>query len=276
MLYQRGQTLLQVHDVSVKYGEKQILRDINFEIKDILRPDMIQGQVVALVGQSGVGKSTLFGLLAGLNVPDTGSIHIYDYDANKAIDVDVMMPVKAGDMGVVYQNYYMFGWRRVKTLLNTAVAKNPNIKIEDRKDLVAQTVSDLNLTDHLDKYVTQLSGGQQQRAAIAEQILNGSEFLLLDEPFSGLDFITIDKVMNILTKVGNSDEFKTLIIVSHDLPNTIAIADTVYVMAKVPGGPEGATITNEIDLIERGLAWEKDIKDKPQFINTLKEIKSLL
>ncbi len=84
MLYQRGQTLLQVHDVSIKLGGKQILRDINFEIKNILRPDMIQGQVVALVGQSGVGKSTLFGLLAGLNVPDTGSIQQKRNEANKS------------------------------------------------------------------------------------------------------------------------------------------------------------------------------------------------
>lgn len=265
MLYQKNQTLLKVENVSIKLGGRQILRDINLEIKDIIRPDMVQGQIVALLGQSGVGKSTLFGLLAGLTVPDTGTI----------IQGLNQQAVKAGDMGVVYQNYYLFGWRKVKTLLDAAMKKNTRVKPEERKDFIAQTVSDLNLTDHLDKYVTQLSGGQQQRAAIAEQLLNGSEFLLLDEPFSGLDILTIDKVMNILIKVGNSDELKTLIIVSHDLPNTIAIADTVYVMAKVEG-TEGATITKEIDLIERGLAWQKDIKERPEFISTLKEIKSLL
>ena len=265
MKYQFGKTLLEVKDVSIKLGGQQILRDINLEIKDIMRPDQVQGQIIALLGRSGVGKSTLFGLLAGLTVPDTGTI----------LQGAPLVPVKAGDMGVVYQNYYMFGWRKIRTLLSTAVSKNTLVKPEERKDLMMQTVADLNLTDHLDKYPDMLSGGQQQRAAIAEQILSGSEFLLLDEPFSGLDYLTIDKVMNILVKVGNSDEYKTLIIVSHDLANTIAIADHVYIMAREKG-KEGATITREINLIERGLAWTSDVKEHPEFITTLKEIKSLL
>jgi len=275
MKYQFGKTLLQVKDVSIKLGGTQILRDINLEVRDIMRPDVVQGQIIALLGRSGVGKSTLFGLLAGLTTPDTGTIDIYDYDCNRAIDLDTMIPVKAGDMGVVYQNYYMFGWRKIRTLLSTAVSKNTLVKVEDRKDLITQTVADLNLTDHLDKYPDMLSGGQQQRAAIAEQILSGSEFLLLDEPFSGLDYLTIDKVMNILVKVGNSSEYKTLIIVSHDIANTIAISDHVYIMAREEG-KEGATITKEINLIERGLAWTSDVKERPEFLNTLKEIKSLL
>lgn len=275
MKYQFGKTLLQVKDVSIKLGGQQILRDINLEIKDILRPDMIQGQVVALLGRSGAGKSTLFSILAGLNTPDTGTIAIYDYDANRAIDIDTMMPVCAGDMGVVYQNYYMFGWRKIRTLLSTAVSKNIAVKAEERKDLMMQTVADLNLTEHLEKYPDMLSGGQQQRAAIAEQILSGSEFLLLDEPFSGLDYLTIDKVMNILVRVSNSDEYKTLIIVSHDIANTIAISDHVYIMAR-EDGKDGATITREINLIERGLAWTPDVKEHPEFLSTMKEIKSLL
>lgn len=264
MVYEKKETLLEVKGVSKKYGDKQILRDINFQIKDIVRPYCVTGQVVALIGQSGSGKSTLLNILNGILTPDTGTITQIKEQ-----------PVKVGDMGVVYQNYLLYGWRKVKTILKFAAQKNDTLASTDIKDSVLGIAADFNISEHLDKFPCQLSGGQQQRVAIAEQILCGSEFLLLDEPFSGLDLIMIDKVLNILTKVSSYDELKTLIIVSHDLPNTIAIADTVYVLAKKPD-KEGATITKEIDLIERGLAWHKDVKDQPQFIETLKEIKSLL
>jgi ABC-type nitrate/sulfonate/bicarbonate transport system ATPase subunit len=265
MNYERKETLLKVLNVSKSYGNKSILRDINFEIKDIVRPYCVTGQVVALVGQSGSGKSTLFNIMAGILDPDTGTV----------LEGQKQIPVCIGDMGVVYQNYYLYGWRKVKTLLKFAAQKNPSLTSTDISDAVLGIAADFNFTDHLDKFPSQLSGGQQQRVAIAEQILCGSEFLLLDEPFSGLDMIMIDKVMNILMKVSTYDELKTLIIVSHDLPNTIAIADTVYILAKEPG-KEGATITKEIDLIERGLAWHQNVKDLPQFVETLKEIKAAL
>jgi ABC-type nitrate/sulfonate/bicarbonate transport system ATPase subunit len=87
--------------------------------------------------------------------------------------------------------------------------------------------------------------------------------------------IMIDKVMVMLQKASNQDEEKTLIIVSHDIRNTVAIADTVHVMAKEPG-KEGTTIVKSIDLIERDLAWHPDIKEMPAFKEVLTEIKSLL
>lgn len=265
MVYEKKDTLLKVSNVSKHYGNKSILRDISFEIKDIVRPYCVTGQIVALVGQSGAGKSTLFNILAGILQPDTGTV----------LQGAASCPVQIGDMGVVYQNYYLYGWRKVKTLLKFAAQKNPSLANTDIKDAIEGISNDFNFIEHLDKFPSQLSGGQQQRVAIAEQILCGSEFLLLDEPFSGLDMIMIDKVMNILLKVSSYDELKTLIIVSHDLPNTIAISDTVYILAKQEG-KEGATITKEIDLIERGLAWHQNVKDLPQFVETLKEIKAAL
>lgn len=120
-----------------------------------------------------------------------------------------------------------------------------------------------------------MSGGQRQRVSIIQQLINGSEFLLLDEPFSGLDVIVLDKVVNLLLKVSQSDELKTLIIVSHDIENAVAISDTVFIMGTEPG-KEGAIIKKEIDLVERDLAWKKDIHMEPKFQETIKEIKLLL
>jgi len=265
MNYEKKDCLLKVENVSKKFGDKQVLHDINFEIKDIVRLGVITGQMVALVGKSGVGKSTLLNILAGLETPSAGKI----------LQGSDSLPIEPGDMGVVYQNYYLYGWRKIRKILQFSAMKNPGIKPSEIKDAIDGIANDFDLSDHLDKYPSQLSGGQQQRIAIAEQILGGSNFLLLDEPFSGLDIITIDKVMDILVKVSNYDELKTIIIVSHDLANTIALADTIYVLAKQKG-TDGGTIIKEIDLIERGLAWHTNVKGTPEFAETFKEIKNLL
>lgn len=263
--YSYKDILLQVSNVSKSYGTKQVLRDINFDIRDIICPGRIQGQIVGLVGQSGGGKTTLLNLLAGLDQPTTGTI----------LAGVPLISVKAGQMGVVYQNYYLYQWEKVNSILEMAISENSLIKKEDRKDVIDNIANDFNLTEHLKKYPSQLSGGQKQRVALAEQILCGNEFILLDEPFSGLDMLMIDKVMNFLIKVSLTDELKTLIIVSHDLSNTCAIADTVFVLAKEEG-KEGSTITKSINMMDRGLAWRVDVKDDPMFRATLKEIKSFL
>jgi len=271
MKYAKKEVLLSVKDVSLKLGGKQILHDINFEIRNTVRPDMIQGQIVALIGASGAGKSTLFSLMAGLRQPDTGSILVHEPTTDPYHPTGYFeKPVCIGDMGIVYQNYFVYGWRKVKDILAMARAKNKN-----PVQTVAEIATDFRLTDHLNKYPKELSGGQVQRVAIAEQILTGSEFLLLDEPFSGLDVLTIDKVIDMLVRTSNIDELKTLVVVSHDLRNAIAIADTVYVLAKQPD-KEGGTIVKTIDLIERDLAWHPDIKEMPEFKSVLDEVKSLL
>ena len=99
----------------------------------------------------------------------------------------------------------------------------------------------------------------------------------MDEPFSGLDPLMIDKTTKFLQQVANSDELKTLIIVSHDLENCAAISDTMIVLSK--NGREdntGATVAKEIDLIQRGLAYHSDIKRIPAFHDVIEEVKSLL
>ena len=131
------------------------------------------------------------------------------------------------------------------------------------------------MKEHLHLYPQQLSGGQRQRASIIQQLLKGSDFLLLDEPFSGLDVCVLDKVVELLIDVSLTDELKTLIIVSHDIVTTVAISDTVFILGIEPG-KQGSTIKKEIDLVERDLAWKKDIKKEKAFIDTVEEIKSVL
>jgi len=259
----KSQTLLEAKKVALSFDDKIILRDVNFCIKDIIRPGMQQGQVVSLIGRSGIGKTQLFKILSGLQSPTAGSVTI---NGDKT--------VQAGDMGVIFQNYYLFEWRSVYQSLLLAAKKNSLLKGKE-KEMIGHYVAAFNLEDALQKYPQQLSGGQRQRASIIQQLLKGSNFLLLDEPFSGLDVCVLDKVTDLLLQVSVSDELKTLIIVSHDISTSVAISDTVLIMGNEAGKP-GATIKKEIDLVERDLAWKKDIKKEKAFIETVEEIKGYL
>jgi ABC-type nitrate/sulfonate/bicarbonate transport system ATPase subunit len=268
MTYKKEGTLLLAKDITKSYGNKLVIRNVTIEIKDIVRPDITQGQVVSLIGRSGIGKSTLFRMLAALEKPTSGEVLISN-------DGKTLKPVREGDMGVVFQNYIMFEHLTVRQNFKVALSYRLDAKSIDANAWVDSYSKEFNLGEHLDKYPCQLSGGQKQRAAIIVQLLNGSNFLLLDEPLSGLDMLMIDKITALLTKVALQNELQTIIIVSHDLENCLAISDTAFVLG-TEEGQEGAVLKAEIDLIERGLAWQPGIKDMPTFRDTLKEVKSLL
>jgi len=258
----KAEVILQATNIQLLY-DRPILRDINFCIRNIIRPGFEQGQVVTLLGRSGIGKTQLFKILSGLQKPTAGQITIFDNH-----------PVKAGDMGVIFQNYYLFEWRSVNQSLLLAAQKNKSLKGQEKK-AIEQYAEQFQLTGHLHLYPQQLSGGQRQRVSIIQQLLKGSDFILLDEPFSGLDVCMLDKVVELLLQVSLSGELKTLIIVSHDIETSVAISDTVFILGNEEG-KTGATIKKEIDLIERDLAWQKNIKKEKRFMDTIEEIKTYL
>jgi polar amino acid transport system ATP-binding protein/sulfate transport system ATP-binding protein/NitT/TauT family transport system ATP-binding protein len=276
--YIKKEILLQARNISLCYGEKCILRDINFCIRDIVRPGIQQGQVVSLVGRSGIGKTQLFRVLSGLQNPTGGSITIRERKpaemGDGVIEVWRERPVRAGDMGVIFQNYYQFGWRTVKQSLLMAARRNPALA-EKEEDAIREYAGRFDIDGVLHRYPSQLSGGEQQRVSIIQQLLKGSNFLLLDEPFSGLDICVLEKVTELLQQVSLSDEWKTLIIVSHDIATAVAISDTVFILGHAKDA-EGSTLVREIDLMERGLAWRSDLREDKVFLDTLAEIKDCL
>lgn len=264
--YTKNDVLLQANNINLQYGEKQILRDINFSVHDIQRPDVAQGQVVSLIGRSGIGKTQLFRILAGLIKPTSGTV---------LIDAD-QHPVKAGEMGIVPQNYVLFNHRTIYQNLKIGL-DNAATTLSDaeKKQIIADYADAFGLSEHLKKYPAQISGGQRQRVSIIQQVLTGNKFILLDEPFSGLDILIIDKVINLLLKVSTLQEHNTLIIVSHDIENAAAISDAVWILAAEDGKP-GATIVKEYDLCHMGLAWAPDIRTNPDFTALIRDIKARL
>lgn len=260
MNYTKNEVLLDVKDVSLRY-DKPILRDVNFTIRNIVRPGLDQGQVVSLIGRSGVGKTQLFRILAGLIQPDTGSI---------LIGVE-QQAVEAGQVGIVPQNYLLFNHRSIHDNLRLAM-KHVTLESKEKDALIQDYAAKFDLTEHLKKYPQQLSGGQRQRVSIIQQVLTGNRFILLDEPFSGLDALMIDKVMDLLGRVATLHEWNTLVIVSHDVENSLAISDTAFILAREKD-KEGATITETLDLIEMGLAWNPGIRENAHFQQVVSQIK---
>lgn len=258
MIYQISNIIFQVKDLSLSYGSKTILHNINLEVKDITRPGISQGQIVCLLGPSGSGKTQLFKCLSGLQKPTSGEIKLFQKD-----------PVKAGDVGVVFQNYPVLKHRTVLSNLKFA-AKQAGKPLEEIMSLLRE----FHMEERKDLYPIQLSGGQRQRVAIMQQVLCGSHFILMDEPFSGLDLIMKQKAVDLILKVSLKDEYNTIIITTHDIATALIISDTIWVLGRIPD-QEGATIVKCYNLIERGLAWNPDVEKHPNFYSTMLEIKEL-
>lgn len=262
MKYSKNEVLIDVKDVNLSY-DRLILRDINFTIHNIVRPGLNQGQVISLIGRSGIGKTQLFKILAGLIRPSTGSVNI-------GLE---QQPVQAGEVGIVSQNYILFNHRTVLENLRLAM-KHASITLssKEKDDVINEYANKFDLAEHLKKYPMQLSGGQRQRVSIIQQVLTGNKFILLDEPFSGLDALIIDRVMELLVQISTLDELNTLVIISHDVENSLAISDTAFILAREKD-KEGATITETIDLIEMGLAWNPEIRENEKFQHLVSQIK---
>ena len=264
--YKKEGLLLKATNINLKYDSRQILRDVNFEILDIHRDGMIQGQVISLIGRSGIGKTQLFKILAGLIPPTSGTVTIGAQQK----------PVVAGEVGMIPQNYILFNHRTIYNNLRIGL-NNCGKKVSDKeaKEQIEYYAQKFDLQEHLKKFPAQLSGGQRQRVSIIQQVLTGNKFILLDEPFSGLDPLMKDRVDELLLQIVNLDEENTLIIVSHDIINTLALSDTAFILA-CEKGKEGSTIVETIDLVELGFAWNPGIKADHKFQDLVVDIKSKL
>jgi len=265
--YELRETLLTVDGISVALGGKPVLKDLAFIVRNVYRPDRNQGQVVALLGPSGIGKTTLFRVLAGLNPPDKG--HVLIGPKQK--------PVEAGDVGIVFQQYRLFEHRSVVGNLMVA-ARRVGLKGSKARSRAIKLLEQFGIGELQRRYPAQLSGGQRQRVAIAQQFLCSHYFLLMDEPFSGLDPLAIDRVCDLVAEASTLDELNTIIIVTHNIEAGLKVADTVLLLGRdrdASGGIiSGAKIQQTYDLMKMGLAWRKGIDTEPKFVELEQEIKA--
>jgi polar amino acid transport system ATP-binding protein/sulfate transport system ATP-binding protein len=131
------------------------------------------------------------------------------------------------------------------------------------------------LAERADFYPAQLSGGQRQRVAIAQQIMQPRQLLLMDEPFSGLDPAALAKVASLIVEVANLDDLNTIVIVTHDIRTAMIVSDTVHMLGRDRSGGKavpGARIKQSYDMVERGLAWRRNVEESQDFLELEREI----
>lgn len=275
--YSQKETILHVQNLSIVYGDKVIISDINFEEKDVVRPDRTQGQIIAFVGRSGRGKSTLFRALTGLENPTTGTVLIPDYTKQATNGQQPAKKVDEGDVGFVDQKYTLFRHKTIYQALQFAL-RNAQGSAAEKNEKIMQYLADWGLDGCKNQYPNELSGGQRQRTAILEQLLSSGYYMVLDEPFSGLDVGNIENVKKSLALINTSNELNTVIFSTHDIELAVHLADSLYVIGYGRNHDGSLTKTGTIlkhfDFKQMGLAWREDLC--ADHIEAAKEIKSIM
>lgn len=219
--------VLEIKDLNYTYhtkdGETLALKEISFDVK--------AGEFVSIVGPSGCGKSTLLSLISGLLVPAKGTIQLMG------------KPLKESrtNIGYMLQHDHLFEWRTIyhNILLGLEIQHNLTAKSKNKAHELLETYG---LEEFANSKPSELSGGMRQRAALVRTLILEPDLLLLDEPFSALDYqtrLTVgDDIGQIIRK-----EKKTAILVTHDLSEAISLGDKVIILSSRP-----ATICQTISL----------------------------
>ena len=222
-----------VRSLAKHYGATRVFENLNFDIE--------RGEFITLLGPSGCGKSTLLRCLAGLEMPDAGSIRVDGEDITRT-------KAQKRNIGMVFQSYALFpNMTAVENIaFGLKMAKLPTDVIEER---VKNAVSLVELAGNEAKYPHQLSGGQKQRVALARALVTEPRILLLDEPLSALD-ARIRRNLREQIRSIQKDLHLTTIFVTHDQEEAMTISDRIFLMNKgkiVQSGTPEAVYLNPAD-----------------------------
>ena len=225
--------------------------------------DIEAGEFVSIIGPSGCGKSTLLRIVGGLIPYESGTV-----------DVAGTTPAiarRTKQLGFAPQTPALLPWRTVRK--NVGLLRQLN-KRRAAAEPLSQAESDslletVGLGDFLDSYPNELSGGMQQRVSLVRTFVLGAPVMLMDEPFSALDEITRDEMRYLLLDLWARDQ-KTVLFVTHSLPEAVILADRVLVMAPRPG--------RVVHIEEVDLPRPRDVsmEDDPRFLHHVRSVRSAL
>lgn len=210
-------SILQIQSLSKRYVQAKdfAVYDFAFTIQ--------KGEIVAITGESGCGKTTLLRLIAGLEVPDDGSIAIHH---QIVADKRTWVKPEKRMVGMVFQDYALFPHLSVQDNIAFGLHKNA-----DKKQRIKEVLDLTSLQGYEKRYPHELSGGQQQRVALARALAPQPSVLLLDEPFSNLDEVLKEQVREELHQIIRQSQITTLL-VTHDTKDALTMADRIAVMKK--------------------------------------------
>jgi NitT/TauT family transport system ATP-binding protein len=209
---------IRIQGLSKSFGDVLALREIDCSIA--------QGSFVSVVGPSGCGKSTLLRIVAGL----------LDYNEGYVMLDGEPIRGTRRDIGFVFQNSILLPWR---TILENVLlpAEVLGLEMKAARERAMHLLHMVRLDGFEDKLPRQLSGGMQQRASIARALLHDPKILLMDEPFGALDALTRERMNLELQRIW-AESGKTVVLITHSIPEAIFLGDTVFVMTPRPGAIE--------------------------------------
>lgn len=209
---------LDIHHLSKSFAKQNALTDVTLEIPDC--------KAVAFLGRSGSGKSTLLKLIAGLEIPDHGTVAL---DGKEIIYEEDALLQHRRSVGTVFQSWNLFPHFTALENISLPLQYVHGYSRKDAKELGMELLARFHLRDHADKKPAQLSGGQCQRVAIVRAVAIKPRLLLFDEPTSALDPMMTSEVLDLIAEL--KEEGSDFILVSHHMSFVKKIADWVVFVA---------------------------------------------
>ena len=245
--------VLEVLKLTHTYGDQTALDDVSFEVGE--------SELVSIVGKSGCGKSTLLRAIAGLITPTTGEVRLSGQPVTGVPD----------DLAVVFQDYSrsLLPWMSVRDNV-TFPLRRRGLDRAARRQAAASALEAVGLADAAGKYPWQLSGGMQQRVAIARALAYRPTLLLMDEPFGSVDAQTREDLEDLLLQVRSANDM-TILLVTHDIDESVYVSDRILVMGRAPG--------RLIADLSVGLPAERDrieTRELPGFVHLRSEVGRLV
>lgn len=209
--------VLEIKQISKEFNKTKVLDKFSLEVNS--------GEIVSIIGPSGIGKSTLLRCINGLEKIDSGEIIVNNNSIQNKISKKINL-----DIGLVFQDYNLFPHYCV--LKNVTLPLTKVLKIEqiEAEIIAKQILSQMDLLEKINAYPYQLSGGEKQRLAIARTLATNPKIICFDEPTSALDPKLVNQVFKIIKKL--SKEGKAILIVTHDMNFANKISDRVIEMKK--------------------------------------------
>ena len=198
-----------------RYRKRAVVNDVSIEVQ--------QGEIVGLLGPNGAGKTTSFYMIVGLVQPDEGRVFLEDQDITK-------LPVyKRAQLGIGYLPQEASVFRKLTVEDNIkAILEMRNIPKQQQKDLLEELLNEFSL-NHVRKNLGQvLSGGERRRTEIARALASDPKFILLDEPFAGVDPIAVEDIQSIVYKLKKKNI--GILITDHNVNETLSITDKAYLL----------------------------------------------